>query len=137
MHGGHDERRKKLSVLAAAEEHYPDELLADFQQYYGLDLWTLELKDGERDLARAAALAFQLPRESRVKRAVDPTGANSPELLMLRRIEFNQRSLFGRNEDGSEMQPVLLDGESEEMERLERVQRKNAEDVAAAFNLNI
>lgn len=44
---------------------YPDQLEADFQQFYNLDIATVP-KD------RAARLLFQLPAESRVFRAIRP-----------------------------------------------------------------
>lgn len=43
---------------------YPDQLEADFQQYYGLDIAKI-------DKERASRLACQLPRQSRVLVAMD------------------------------------------------------------------
>lgn len=43
---------------------YPDQLEADFQQYYGLDI-------AKVDKERASRLACQLPRQSRVLVAID------------------------------------------------------------------
>ena len=43
---------------------YPDQLEADFQQYYGLDI-------AKVDKERASRLACQLPRQSRVLIAMD------------------------------------------------------------------
>lgn len=145
MHGRRDRRSKKLAFLALASERHHDELIADFQQYYGLDISEACLRDGDLDTWRIAALARQLPNEGRTKRAIAPTAGNSPELLMLRRIEYTLRKIEyslggGKLENGEkapEPQPILLDGESEDMERLEKEQKETARDVAAAFNLDI
>lgn len=51
------------------------ELLADFQQYYGLDLRAL--MDG-CEFERAHALAVNLPQGSRTFRAMDPSTAWGP-----------------------------------------------------------
>jgi hypothetical protein len=133
-------------MLALAETEHPDELLADFQQYYGIDLWWQLYSGLEKlprlDVAHMAALAYQLPPDSRVKRAVDPTGSNSTELQMLRRIEYNQRCYaWSKTKDAehkrNEPQPVLLAGEREDVERREREQKQAAVDVAEAFNLSM
>lgn len=51
------------------------ELLADFQQYYGLDLWAML---DACELERAFELAVQLPQGSRTYRAIDPSTAWGP-----------------------------------------------------------
>ena len=60
---------------------------------------------------------------------------------MLRRMELNQRrwhwSHTKRAESGAdEPQPVLLDGEQELHDEQEERERREAYDVAAAFNLD-
>jgi hypothetical protein len=112
-------------------------------QYYHLDLWGTEwgrLADGEA--ARLAALAYQLPRDGRTWRVVDPAGANSAELQMLRRMELNQRRWHWAHTKGAESgsdepQPVLLDGEREALDAAEEAQRRNAESVADAFGIDL
>lgn len=50
-------------------------MLADFQQYYGLDLWAML---DACELERAFELAVQLPQGSRTYRAIDPSTAWGP-----------------------------------------------------------
>lgn len=65
-------RGKKLTALAPLLSERGDELEADFQQFYGLDLNAL-VDGGE--WRRAQVLAAQLPAESRVSRALYPQNA--------------------------------------------------------------
>lgn len=65
-------RGKKLVGLAPLLAGHRDELEADFQQWYGLDLAHM-LDAGE--FRRARALAEQLPRASRTVRALQPKAA--------------------------------------------------------------
>lgn len=121
----------------------PDELLADFQQFYHLDVGGMGLGSDEThaQVLRAAALARQLPRECRVRRALAPAASHSPELRMLRQMELNQRlwhwAHAKESERGDEPQPILLDGEAELHEAEVEEQRRTAADVAAAFGLKM
>lgn len=83
-----------------ADEGRAGALEADFQQFYGLDLRALL---GSYDLGRAAALAANLPRESRTMRALDPRLAWSAGDYILARaaneiafMRYEQRGGKGR-----------------------------------------
>lgn len=116
----------------------PDELLADFQQYYGMDLWRLDLSADApgRHVRRAAILAAQLPPDGRVKRVLDPVGQHSTEAFLLRQIEIDLRSLGGTS-DGEAPEPIWLEGEDEEHERAVEREERNAEAMAASFGLRL
>ena len=64
--------RKKLTMLATVLEQYPDELRADFQQFYSLNL---EGMGRTYTTFHAASLLTQLPEGSRVARALNPDAA--------------------------------------------------------------
>lgn len=92
-------------------------------------------------VAHLAALCAQLPRESRMVRTLAPAGSHSDELLMLRRMELNQRRWHWANTKAAEggkdePQPVLLEGEAEAHEAAVEEQRRAAGDVAAAFGIS-
>lgn len=77
-------RGKKLVVLACVLRRHPDKLRADFQQYYGLNL------DGmgcDYSVDHAAALAANLPPESRCGIASNPLNAWTPQMCLLALIE--------------------------------------------------
>jgi len=124
-------------------ERHPDELLADFQQTYRIDLWRADWEGADAGwVAHMAALAAQLPRDSRLVRAMAPAASNSPELHMLRRMELNQRLWHwahtkGAESGANEPQPVLLDGEEEALEEAAEEQRATSIEVANAFNLKL
>lgn len=59
-------------MLATVLEQYPDELRADFQQFYSLNL---EGMGRTYTTFHAASLLTQLPEGSRVARALDPDAA--------------------------------------------------------------
>ena len=129
-------------MLAIASTAYHDELVADFQQTYGMDVWATDwggLDDGEA--AHLGALAYQLPSDSRVRRAIAPAASHSTETQILRQIELNQRGYMWAQADkskrGAEPQPILLDGEQEAHERAVAEQERNAVDVADALGLSI
>ena len=123
-------------------ERHPDELLADFQETYRIDLWAMGL-DGDEltiEVRRAAVLAAQLPRTSRVVRAMVPTAANGTVEQLLRQIELNQRIWSWSHTKDAENKvnqpvPMTLPGEDEAHERKERQAQLDAAAVAAAFNL--
>jgi len=77
---------------------HPDELMADFQQYYGLD--TAEIGRGI-GLARAAALTCQLPLQARVHVALEPACAWSAADHRLAEISHAVRWLqWSKTDDG-------------------------------------
>lgn len=94
------------------------------------------------EVARAAALARQLPHDGRVWRAVAPEASNSDELVMLRRIEHNQRMWhWAHTKDAesksNEPEPVLLRGEQEAHDRAVEQQERTSRDVASAFGIDL
>lgn len=114
--------------------------MADFQQYYGLNLWDMGL-DGDTDyttaeVRRASVLAYQLPRDGRVRRALFPVGKHGDDVMLLRQIELDIRCLAG-TKDGSDPQPILLEGEEEAHDRAVETEEANAEAMARRFGLNI
>lgn len=77
-------------LLASLMRKRPDELRADFQQFYGLNI------DGagrEYGMLHAAALAAQLPRESRCVRLENPEKEWGDGLYMLHAAEHALRVL--------------------------------------------
>lgn len=78
-------------VLARLEDERPDELRADFQQFYGL---CLDGMGGSYTHAHAACLAAQLPRESRCFSAEDPSAQWGDAEYLLAAIEHGVRMLL-------------------------------------------
>ena len=75
-----------------------------------------------------------------MRRALAPATAHSDELLMLRRMELNQRGwAWAHTKDAesksNQPQPVLLDGEQDAHDAAVEEQQRVAEDVAAAFGI--
>ena len=114
-------------------KEYPDELLADFQETYHLNLWEMGL-DGDTDVTpaevkRAAALAYQLPADSRVKRAIAPEASHSLSVQLMREIEYNQRLWHWANTEEAKNKDTApnrmpLPGEEEAHEKaIERAQK--------------
>lgn len=86
-------------MLASLVGGHSDELRADFQRYYGLDL---DGMGSDYSVAHAAALASNLPRESATVRAVVPEAAWSDETYLLSAIEYDLRVLIWQNsKDGA------------------------------------
>ena len=76
----------------------PDELRADFQQFYGLNLDSM---GRDYSLLHAATLSAQLPSESRIKRIYEPSYKWSDADYMLRSIEHSLRVLaWQQTKDG-------------------------------------
>lgn len=126
-----------------ATNEYQDELLADFQQTYHLDLWGIDwnaLDDGSA--AHLAALAYQLPRDSRTKSAIAPAAAYGIDVLLLREIEHNQRMWHWANTEeakNKETAPerMTLPGEDEMHQAMVEQEQQNAIEVAAILGINI
>lgn len=121
---------------------HPDEMLADFQETYSLNVWGVCCGLQPDNPERMAALAWQLPRSARTWRAMDPSLANSTEAKLLRQIELNQRIWAWAHtkeaENGTnEPVPMPLPGEAERVEERERQATADAIEVAAAFSLNL
>lgn len=85
-------------LLAMCEAEHPDELEADLQQYYGLN-W--EEAGRAYSYAHAAALTAQLPRGSRIVRAIDPETEWGWTEGLLSRIEYWAHALvWSQTKDG-------------------------------------
>lgn len=74
-----------MITLALLQSRHRDELEADFQQFYGLDYSRM---GADYSVAHAAVLANQMPRESRVFRALNPDLEWSDEMSVLVRIDY-------------------------------------------------
>lgn len=117
--------------------------MADFQQYYHLNLWEFGLDGDEttKDVLRAAILAYQLPHDSRVWTAIAPSRAHDESRQLLRRIEYNQRAFAWAQADktkrGPEPEPMLLNGEEELMEKQAQREKQEQESVAKHFGINL
>lgn len=81
-------------TLATVEDRYPDELRADFQQYYGLDIDGMGAGFSH---AHAASLVKMLPRGSRVGRALNPDSEWDDATYILAQIEYDLRVLAWQN----------------------------------------
>lgn len=127
-------------MLAECYIRHPDELLADFQQYYGVDLWALDLDGGytTREIRRAAILAAQLPEESRIVRAIAGTTWGTSDYL-LRNIEHATRIMLWRDSDpkkrGEFPEPIPAPNETRKAESDAERAKKLARLVAEAFNM--
>lgn len=75
-------------MLARLLAESRDELEADFQQYYGLDLRGM---GHDYSVAHAAVLAAQLPPHSRVAIKLNPDAAWSDERMLLEMIDYHVR----------------------------------------------
>lgn len=108
------------------------ELLADFQQYYGLDLRALL---DACDLERAYELAVNLPQGSRTLRALDPRTEWGPteHLLALAcdNLAFLRYEQAGGR--GGRPKPVERPSAPKRMRRQETVHGMTAGQVAAAL----
>lgn len=121
------------------EVGHPDELMADFQQYYGIDVWPMVAGSGYQ-VARAAALAWQLPRDGRAWAAVDPLGASSTQTAIIRQIEHDLRLwMWAHTKDAqnnsNQPEPMPLPGEAELAEAKAEEAQRMAASVASQLGL--
>lgn len=104
--------------LAEVWEHKRDQATADFQQYYGLNLWQMGLdghEDGEMsEVYRAAVLLAQLPPQSRLVCEEYPDATWSIEAQLQRLIEFDLRSILYALGDGKCKKPKPIELPSEQ-----------------------
>lgn len=123
-------------MLVEAETKYADELRADFQQFYGLNL---DHMGNGYSHAHAAVLVSQLPIGSRVLSKMDPRASWSQTEYLLSLIEYDLRVLawqktkdaeHGRNKPKPPISPEKRD------EPL-KVTRAQMERVAKALNIDI
>ena len=78
-------------MLAWYWGHCHDELEADFQEFYGLNLEEL---GKSLSLRHAAILAAHLPPKSRCRSVADPNAVWSEEMYALVNIEYEMRLLL-------------------------------------------
>ena len=81
-------------MLASRLGKHPDEVRADFQRYYGLNL---DGMGGDYSVAHAVSLCYALPRDSATVRAESPEAAWSDETYLLSAIEYDLRVLIWQN----------------------------------------
>lgn len=116
--------------------------MADFMETYGLWVWDMGV-DGEvttPEVARAAALAWQLPPASRSWRAKDPIGANGVLTALVRQLEYDLRLwMWSHTKDAEHKQnkpdPMPLPGEAERMEAKVEEAERMAVSVASQLGL--
>jgi hypothetical protein len=82
---------------------YRDELEADFQQYYNLDL--IDMMESPRGMFRAARLAFQMPKESRYVSKLDPSIQWSWQDSYLMFMSYSLRQLVWVKSKDSQRKP--------------------------------
>lgn len=82
-------------ALEVALARHHDELVADFQQFYGLNLLSMDMGGAvvSAEAERAALLCAQLPVESRTVRAESPD-AMPYDSQVLRLVEYECRVLL-------------------------------------------
>lgn len=113
--------------------------MADFQQYYGLDLlaFALDAEECNGDVLRASILAAQLPDRSRTRRKLNPLYAVDTADQLLRRIEYDLQCIaYGLGGGDEKPQPFEFDGEAEQGRRVAEANVRRSRDVAAAFGLD-
>ncbi len=95
-----------------------DEVIADFQQFYGL---ALPLHSPPDDLERAAILWSQLPAESRSVRSEAPTLEWTSGEYLLWQIEYQLRTLMwslgDKKKRGARPQPLTTPAKMAEAKR--------------------
>lgn len=109
-------------TLARVEADSPDELRADFQQYYGLNIDGMGV---DYTHAHAAALVAQLPRDARVLVHAVPDAEWTEQTRILAHIEYSLRLLlWSRTKDAQtgRNKPKPLPSPSERRKRRERIE---------------
>lgn len=117
---------------------HPHELLADFQQFYGLDVsWLIFGEGGDvRQLWRVSILLSQLPRDARLRIAEDADAAWDTATQMLRLIEYELRSwVTAHAKSAPEQEPLPLPHEEKERADMAARAERDMEDVAKALGL--
>lgn len=94
------------------------------------------------EVRRAAALAFQLPADSRVKKAIAPEASHSTTVQLLREIEHNQRLwhwAHTKEASNEETQPPRIDlpGEAKAYERAVESAEKQALSTAELLGIKL
>ena len=89
---------KKIIAFASAVYLHEDELRADFQQYYSLNIDDVDKAFG---VAHAASLMAQLPPDSRLPHIYNPDASWSQDTYFLASIEYSLRVLvWAKTKDG-------------------------------------
>lgn len=130
--------RKKLVGAVTTLVLHRDELVADFQQYYGLSIPL----DGEpRDLPRIAALWSQLPAGSRTFRREAPELEWSTTDYLLWRLEYDVRSLMWGLSDpkkrGNEPRPMETPAKRAEAIRKRDSALSHKDEIARVLGIEV
>lgn len=116
---------KKTMNLILLLARYRDELEADFQQFYGLDLGGM---GSSFTISHAAVLAAQLPRESRCLIKINPDLEWSNEMSALARIDYEFQILLNAmsgKKGGQKPKPIQTPGERAKLrEQLEEIENQ-------------
>lgn len=83
---------KKLEMLAAVAREHPDELRADLQEHYGIDLD--HARAGLHTPSHVAALVAQLPPGARVRVAYDADAAWTLDAVLMASVRNSLNSLI-------------------------------------------
>lgn len=128
---------KKLILLAGLLATRPDELRADFQRVYGLNIDDM----GESyTVHHAAVLAAMLPSDSLVFRASNPALEWSETMYMLRNIEFLLRVLAWQNtKDGQKgrKKPKPIETPEERAKLREKALNTDWQYIAEQLNIEL
>ena len=110
--------------------------MADFQEWYGLDLLAIDLGDdaNAHNVERASILAAQLPGASRTKRKANPLSSVDVVQQLLRRIDCDLQAI-ACGLGGGEPEPFLFDGEEEQARREAERNVRLSRGIAARFGL--
>lgn len=83
-------------ALVSVLNQWPDELEADFHQFFGLDIYELGVAGTETTpgVLKVSRLLRQLPDGSRVRAKLSPDEVFDTKEHLLRMIEFDLRSMF-------------------------------------------
>ena len=112
-------------------------MVADFRQFYGIDLPVMD-EPWEIEPGRFGILWESLPRESRTARRINPANEWGDTERMLRSIEFSQRvALWRESRDGrhNRNRPEPVEAPEERSERERKAARAKAEEKRIAAQL--
>jgi hypothetical protein len=124
-------------LLASRLGAHPDELRADFQRYYNLNI------DGmgcDYSVAHAVSLCAALPRDSSTVRAEHPEAAWSDETYLLSAIEYDLRILiWQRTKDGQKgrNQPKPMQTPADVARVADKLASTDMEGIAAALGIDL